>query len=226
MARQKPTEIAERLSEAGQRLLSQSLVETSLDKGRQVIAKGDRISGVYFVLRGCLRVFTLSPDGREATLYRILPGDTCVLALNSLFNDVLYPAWVEAEQDTDVGVIPGAAYRRLFAAEQVIQDITLRALSSAVFGLMTELELRHAQTLEQRLAGYLLLRASSDGTVGRTQQEIASELGTTREVVGRLMAEFARMGLVRSGRGVVTLADKLALARLSGDARPGTSEHR
>ena len=208
-------DIIKQLSPEGQDILTKNMLKRPFRKGSQVIMKGDSVSGVYFVLQGALRVFTLSADGRESTLYRMTPGDTCVLALNSFFNDVLYPAWVEADEDTTVGIVPGAAYRTLFATESAVQDITLSALSSAVFGLMTELETRHSQSLEQRLASYLILRSSSEAKVQRTQQEIASDLGTTREVIGRMMAQFVRQGLTRSGRGTITLTDKHALTRMA-----------
>ena len=70
------------------------------------------MSGAYVVITGHLRVFTLSADGHEATLYVINPGETCVLALNCIVNDLLYPAWVEAGSDTRVAVIPGGVSGR------------------------------------------------------------------------------------------------------------------
>ncbi|CCQ75018.1 Crp/Fnr family transcriptional regulator [Magnetospira sp. QH-2] len=208
--------IAETLSNTGRTLFAERLIRKHFAKGDGVIERGDPVSGAYFVLDGALRVYTLGPSGKEATLYRIEPGETCVLALNALFNDVLYPAWVDAEADTVIGVLPGPVYRTLFSSETPIQDITVRALSSAVFGLMSELEQRTAQTVEQRLAGYLLLRANGDGKVRNTQQEIAARIGTSREVVGRLMAQFADQGLVKTGRGMVTLVEPAALNDLSG----------
>lgn len=199
------------LSPMGQDLVAKRMVRKAFGKHDPVIGKGDRVSGVYFVLEGALRVYTLSPEGKEATLYRMDVGDTCVLALNSLFNDMLYPAWVEAVEDTTIGIVPGDAYRELFTNESTVQDVTMRALSSAVFGLMSELEVRHAYALDQRLASFLLTRASSDDVVRNTQQEIASEIGTTREVVGRLMVQFSARGLVKSGRGRIHLLDKAGL---------------
>ena len=118
-------------------------------------------------------VFTIAPNGTEATLYFIDPGETCVLALNCLFNDLLYPAWVEAEEETGVAVVPGALYRSLFEREPAIQELTVHALSSVVLRLMTELEEVHSHRVDQRLASFLLNQASSEGVVRRTQQEIA-----------------------------------------------------
>ncbi len=207
-------DITEKLTDSGKRSFNQYMIKKQFERGSQVILKGDCVSGVYFVLEGTLRVFTISADGRETTLYKIEKGDTCILALNSFFSNLLYPAWVEADQDSLIAIIPGDSYRLLFAKEPVIQDITIRALSSAVFGLMSELDLRHSQSLEQRLARYLMTHASSEGKVFKTQQNFASELGTTREVIGRFMAQFAKQKLITSQRGVVSLLDKDGLRKL------------
>jgi CRP/FNR family transcriptional regulator len=176
-----------------------------------ILHKGQAISGAYFVVRGRLRVYALAPDGTEATLYFIDPGETCVFALNSLFNDLRYPAWVQAEEDTTVALIPGPVFRQLFECEPSIQDVTVRALSTLVFRLMAELEEIHAYKLNQRLANLLLVRTPADGVLHMTQQQIAAHLGTTREVVARLLAQFATRGWVTTGRGWIRIADAAGL---------------
>ena len=202
------------MSANGRALFDQRLVRHTFAKGRTLIEKGDAVSGAYFVLEGCLRVFTYGPSGKEATLYLIEPGETCVLALNSLFNDVRYPAWVETESATTVGLLPGDAYRTLFAREEPVQDLTVRALSTAVFRLMSELEQRHGQRLDQRLASFLLNRASHDGEIYKTQQEIADHIGTSREVVARTLGEFVAHGWIETARRRIRLTDTKALSEL------------
>lgn len=203
------------LGAAGRDTLNRGHSRHRFIKGAVPVCKGQSVSGAYFVLAGRLRVFTLSPSGREATLYRIAPGETCVLALNCLFNDLLYPAWVQAEEDSEVAVVTGSTYRALFAAEKPIQDVTVQALSTIVFRLMAELEEIHSCRLDQRLAAFLLGHANADGVVGKTQQEIAGHMGTTREVVARLMSGFAARGWVETGRGRVRLLHPAALTTLS-----------
>ena len=203
------------MSAESRALVDKRLVRHTFEKGRTLIHKGDAVSGAYFVLAGRLRVFTHAPDGKETTLYEIAPGETCVLALDSLFNDVRYPAWVETERDTVVGVLPGPVYRTLFAREASLQDLTVEALSTAVFRLMTELEQRHGQKLDQRLASYLVMRADADGIVAKTQQEIAAHIGTTREVVARLLGQFVTAGWVETGRGRVAVLNIPKLNTLS-----------
>lgn len=202
------------LSDSGRQLLRQGAIYKDCAPPAPILHKGTAISGAYFVVRGRLRVYALAPDGTEATLYFIDPGETCIFALNSLFNDLRYPAWVQAETDTTVALIPGPIYRQLFQREPSIQDVTVRALSTLVFRLMSELEEVHAYKLDQRLANLLLVHASADGELRMTQQQMAAHLGTTREVVARLIREFVANGYVETGRGMISVLDAGGLAAL------------
>lgn len=210
--------LMEALSAEGRTFFASRLVRHDFDAGRTLVSKGERVSGAYFVLSGQLRVYVTNPGGSETTLYLIEPGETCVLALNSLFNSVIYPAWVQTECPATVGVLPGAVFRTLFSREPAIQDLTVRALSTAAFRLMDELDHRHSERLDQRLARFLLLRAAPDGMVRKTQQEIADNVGSTREVVARLLGGFVARGIVSTGRGWVRVDDAPALVRIGDGA--------
>lgn len=208
------------LSEAGRQLLHRGAVVSRCAQGAPVLHKGASISGAYFVISGQLRVYSLAPDGTEATLYFITPGETCVFALNSLFNDLRYPAWVQAEADTTVALIPGPVFRQLFEREPAIQDVTVRALSTLVFRLMEELEEVHAYRLDQRLANLLLIHSSGEGELRMTQQQMARHLGTTREVVARAMGELVAAGYVETRRGLTLIRNTEGLARLIAAGSP------
>ncbi|MFA5530907.1 MAG: Crp/Fnr family transcriptional regulator [Thiohalomonadaceae bacterium] len=213
-AQQQSVEDYLELSPEGRRLLGSGAHTKHFARPTSVIHKGQRVSGAYLVTHGRLRVFTFTPQGSEATLYFIRPGETCVLALNCLFNDLRYPAWVETDADTSVAIIPGPLYRTLFEHETAIQDLTVHALATLVFRLMAELEQIHSCTLDQRLANFLLLHASDAGVVHMTQQELADHLGTTREVIARLMQGFTAQGLVATRRGAVTVKEPVKMAEL------------
>ncbi len=202
-----------RLSAAGRRALSAGAQGHDCAPGGPILHKGQAISGAYLVLGGQLRVYTLTPNGAEATLYFIDPGETCVLALNCLFNDLRYPAWVQAEQPTRVALVPGPLYRRLFEQEPVIQDLTVRNLSTLVFRLMGELEQLHGSPQRRRLALFLLNHANGEGVLRMTQQQLAGHLGTSREVVARLIGDLVGRGLVQSRRGAVQIHDLDGLRR-------------
>lgn len=202
------------LSETSRSLLSRELRYTHYVEASPVLRKGQQVSGAYVVVNGQLRVFTSSPDGNEATLYLINHGETCVLALNCVFNDLLYPAWVESRPDTHIAMIPGATFRILFETEPAIRNMTVHAFSTVVFRLMAELEEVHTYKLDQRLAHFLLLHASTDGRVRMTQQEIASHIGTTREVVARVLGQLASAGHIHTGRSQILINDPAKLAEL------------
>ncbi len=200
------------LTKGGREILDRGIVRKEFPTATAILYKGAQTSGAYVVTKGRLRVYSISPSGSEATLYCIDPGETCVLALNCLFNDLLYPAWVASEPRTEVAVIPGMVYRKLFENEPSIQNLTVHALSTLVFRLMSELEQVHFYKLEHRLADLILIRASSDGLMRMTQQEIAHHLGTTREVVARIMQTFVKQDLVATQRGLTKIIDAQGLS--------------
>lgn len=211
------------LSAEGRRLLVRGMREVRAVPAATLLRKGDAVSGAYLVLAGRLRVYTLTPRGTEATLYFIEPGETCVLALNCLFNDLRYPAWVQADEASRIGVIPGAIYKLLFEQEPPVQALTVRALSVAVFRLMTELERVHSTRHGQRLAHFILSNVRSDGVLRMTQQQLAQHLGTTREVVARLISSLVADGLIATRRGAIELRDLAGLRRVL--AAPGGARH-
>ncbi len=203
------------LTSQSKQLLLHQVKEVRCQAYDEVLSPGQQISGAYFVLDGLLRVYSLSPNGTQATLYQIEPGETCVFAINCLFNDLRYPAWVEAEKDTHVAFIDGSLYRKLFQTETAVQDITIRSLSTAVFSLMAELEQVHAYTQNQRLVHLLLTRASTSGEINMTQQQLASHLGTTREVVARLIGTLVSSNYIESNRGLIRLKDIAGLTKIT-----------
>lgn len=203
------------LSETGKQLLDQGIIQKEFIPGAQLLHKGQPVSGAYFVIQGRLRIYTLSPAGLEATLYSVDPGETCVLALNSLFNDLLYPAWVQAEYASTIAVISGSVLRRLFDIEPSIRDALVQSLASMVFGLMAELQQIHACKLEQRLANLIIMRATSDGLLRMTQQQMAQHLGTTREVIARLTRGFVSAKYIEAQRGMMAILNISALSSIA-----------
>lgn len=203
-----------RLSLSGKKQLHRCIRQFTFEHSGPVIHKGQAVSGAYVVMEGQLRVFAYSPEGNEATLYLLHPGETCVLTLNCLFNNLRYPAWVEANANTQVAFIPGDVYRKLFTEEPGIQDTTVKALSTLVFRLMDALEEVKTCNLEQRLARFLLNNASINGELRITQQELANHIGTTREGIARLMQGLKARGMVTTGRGILSINDATSLASL------------
>jgi len=202
------------LSQAGQQLLMRDLKCNACEAAEVILHKGQQVSGAYMVLDGRLRVYSISANGNEATLTWIEPGEICVFSLNCVFNNLLYPAWVSTEKSTQVATIPASLYRKLFQNEPSVQELTVQSLSILVFRLMEELDQVHGFRHKERLANFLLVRTSSTGILKMTQQQLAQHLGTSREVIARLLQGFVAQSYVSTGRGIITVLDAKGLSNV------------
>jgi CRP/FNR family transcriptional regulator len=197
-----------------------ALAELRASPGQVLLSRGDDAQGAFLVLQGALRVYYLTEEGREATLYRVEPGSTCVLALSATLRSQPYPAWVEAApRGVRFVRVPREAFHRLVEEEGAFRDFVLEALSGRIFELMSTLEQLATSTVVQRVAGYVARQAGAGGEVGATQAMIAAELGTAREVVFRALRGLAAQGLVATARGRVRVLDPRGLAHLAAGGR-------
>ena len=206
-----------RLSTDGRRELD-ALAVKRVDSCRNVLRRGDPANGAYLVVGGALRVFYVSAAGREATLYHVEPGGTCVLALTSTLTGEPYPAWVQAgPSGGELVRVPSAVFHRLFDREAPFREFVLTALSARIFELMCALEETGSVMVERRVARYLLKRRGLDGTVRVSQIGIASELGTAREVVYRALRALSARRLIETGRMRIRILDDGGLAASARD---------
>lgn len=199
------------------------LTRTIVPPGRDILRPGDTVNGVYLVRSGAIRVYYISPDGREGTLYWIEPGESCILALNSLFTEIPYPAWASADEGgAEILSISGAVFRDLFAKEPAVQRFLFEQLSERVFSLLQVLESTMRLPQEERLVVLLLAQADKSGVVHLSQDKLARHLGTIREVVSRLLRNLASQGLVAMAPRKVTILDRARLEKMIPMATDGS----
>lgn len=200
------------MSDAGRELMAARLVWHEAPACQPLVSKGDNIGGVYLVERGSLRVFHIDADGRENTLYWVERGDSCILAMNCVFSNVDYPAWVSADNDAvRFAQMPARLFRQLFEQEHSVRQFAFDGMSGRIFELMAMLAEAVSFGVEQRLVKLLLRKANEDGCVLMSQENIANHLGTAREVVSRSLRSLAARDLVKTRRGAVDLHDRNAL---------------
>ncbi len=197
----------------------QSTAIKKLRPGDLVFAPGNDVTVVPLVLSGLVRVFTPAESGHEITLYEIEPGETCVLAASSALAGSSYPAMAVAEAETEAWLLPQDTFTRLFAENELFRAFVFDALNSrlsSVMGLVHDVAFKK---MDERLIGYLLRRTTtSDPRLSETQESIAAQLGTAREVVSRILNDLERKGLVQTGRGFVEVTDRPGLTALSSTA--------
>lgn len=190
------------LSAESRSSLEREVEQVTVTGKKMLIQKGDRVGGVYLVEKGALRVYSISGNGKESTLYWIEPGESCILSMNCAFSDILYPAWVENDRtQSRIAIIPSKLYRKLYETEKSIQQFTVDVLSSRIFDLMSSLEEASTMPVGMRLANLLIKKSNSTYHVVMSHEEIASHLGTAREVVTRNLKNFEKADLVKVERG-------------------------
>jgi CRP/FNR family transcriptional regulator, anaerobic regulatory protein len=198
------------------------LAKTHARPQQPLLRQGDAVSGAYLVLGGSLRVYFITAQGREATLYHVEPGATCVLALTSAFNAEPYPAWVDAGgTGCDFVCVPNLALQRLLDREQAFRAFVFSVMSGRIFELMQTLQETASSQVEQRVARYLVKHAREPTRELRVSQVgIASELGTAREVVFRALRSLVQRKLIETGRMRIRILDSDGLARLATSDEP------
>ena len=208
--------ILEHLFPVGLEGLRARVEEVSLPAGQAVFRHGAPCRNYLVVIEGSVRVQVLAENGREITLYRVTDGESCVITTSCLISAESYPAEGVTEVETSALVIPqpvfdeamgrSAEFRRFVFANQGqrLGDL-IRRVEDVVFG-----------RIDVRLAR-LLLALSERGArpIAMTHQQLASELGTAREVISRQLKQFARQGWIISGRGEIGVAKPTMLDEIA-----------
>lgn len=180
--------------------------------GRDVFQEGDRVDGIALLLAGVVRVYKIGETGREITLYRFGSGESCVLTASAILNRKTFPAIATVEHDAEAVMIPAESFRRWAHRFDLWREFVFELLSQRLASVMEIVDEVVFRRMDARVASFLLIRAHVQNPIRITHQEIAAELGSSREVISRLLEDFGRQGLVSVGRGEVRVLDADGLA--------------
>lgn len=186
----------------------------AVPRGTVLFRPGDAVQGFVLVLQGRIDVFLTGASGRELLLYSVEPGQTCVQTTLGLLGASDYSGEAIAAQDSRVVLVPRPAFTGLMESSAAFRSLVFTALAARMEEVIRLMERVSFQSVESRLAEWLLARAEG-GRVEATQAEMAAQIGSAREVVSRRLDAFARRGWVRTGRGTVELCNAPALTRLA-----------
>ena len=178
----------------------------------RVFSAGDPCRSFLLVREGSVRVQKLTESGREIVLYRVGPGQTCVLTTACLFGGGHYPAEGITETEVQAVALPLGGFHQAVATSAGFRAFVFTALGERLTDLMLLVEAIAFGRVDVRLA-QRLLELGGDGEIAATHQQLAAELGTAREVVSRLLKEFERHAWVRLARGRIEITDRTALQR-------------
>lgn len=189
----------------------------ALDEGATVFAAGARCENFLWLTDGSVRVSASDGESREILLYRVSPGELCVFTTSCALSHASYPAEGRTESPTRAVVLPVGRFEDLIDRSGVLRRLVFASLSERLHEVMGLVESVTFRRLEERVAAWLLEACGGQpGTLERSHQQVADEIGSTREPISRVLAALARAGAIELGRRRITLVDPPALRRHAG----------
>ncbi|RJP47165.1 MAG: Crp/Fnr family transcriptional regulator [Anaerolineaceae bacterium] len=180
--------------------------------GHDVFLEGDRVEGIALLLSGVVRVYKISETGRAITLYRFGLGQSCILSANAILSQKTFPAIATVEQDAEAVIIPSDVFRDWVKRHDAWREFVFDLLSQRLSTLMAIVDQVAFHRMDARLASFLQTRARVQNPIRITHAEIAAELGSSREVISRLLEDLSTRGLIHATRGEIEVPDAAALA--------------
>lgn len=199
----------DKLTPPQQQALAENAVLRTVPKGTVVHNGSADCIGFLLMHTGQLRVYILSDEGREVTLYRLFPRDFCLLSASCILRGLQYDVTIEAEKDTQFWQIPAQRYKQLMEESAPVANYTNEVMAARFSDVMWLIEQILWKSLDKRLAGFLVEESAlENGTLLKiTHETIGRHLGSPREVVTRMLRYFQDEGLVKLSRGSVELLD-------------------
>lgn len=205
------------LTKADQELLCRSTASLSYQKGELLHGGGNECTGAIVVRSGRLRVYLLSDEGREITLYRLDPGEICILSASCVLKSITFDVFVDAQQESEVFLINGKTFSEITEHNLYAQNFALTLAVKRFSEVMWTMQQILFMSFDRRLAHFLLEESQKTGSssIRLTQEQIASYTGSAREVVSRMLKYFSSEGLVSHGRGGIEILNPEGLRQLA-----------
>jgi len=197
----------QRADEALKRELRQHAQYAKIPAGQDVFVDGDRVDGIALLLSGVVRVYKIGETGREITLYRFGLGQSCILTANAILSQRSFPAIATVEEDAEAVMIPADVFREWVNKYSLWREFVFDLLSERLSTVMVVVDEVVFKRMDRRVASLLLSQARVQNPMRVTHQEIAAELGSSREVISRILEDFSREELIESGRGTIEVLD-------------------
>lgn len=207
----------DKLTDAQRRTLAEAASARSFKKGAMLHQGAGDCTGLLIVVSGSLRVYTVSDEGKELTLYRLFDRDVCLFSASCIMRGVEFEVMVSAALDSEVIVIPSDVYKKLMNESAAVANYTNELTSSHFSDVMWLMDQILSKRLDSRLAAFLVEESALSGldTLLVTHEQIAGNLGSLREVITRMLKYFQAEGLVKLSRGTIALTDKKRLEALA-----------
>ena len=190
-------------------------VTVKLPAGKQMLAWRETPGVMAFPITGAVRVYIVSREGREITLYRIKPGGACVLTASCILGGSGFPALAEVEKEVLAWAVPAAVFREWVARSKFWRQYVFQLLGDRLAAVLARMEETSFDRVDLRMARLLL--AGGNEWAG-THQRLAVEVGTAREVISRILERWRSAGWIETERGRIKILNREALQAQNGQA--------
>ncbi len=190
----------------------------SLPKGTRVFQSGDVCDQFFYLLKGVVRVDLISLSGKAIMLYRVGSDQTCVLTTSCLLSGDDYCAEAHIEEDVEACILSHSEFEAKLNQSAEFRQLIFLSFSERLASMMSKIEEVAFVPIDTRLAARVLQLHHDNATIKTTHDELATDLGTAREVISRKLAQWEKLGLIERGRGNLTILNTEQLQYLaSGD---------
>lgn len=206
-----------KLSEKEKTVARCGLTQHSYEKGVYILGFSDACLGMVYIRKGSIRVYITSEEGREVTLFHISEGECCVFSSACAIGGITLDVQMIAESEVELSAVHAGTVAKLMESnihfKCFIYELAA-ARYSAVVWVMQQILFAH---FDERMARFLLsvYEKTGDKTIRMTQEAMAQEVNSAREVVARMLRQFALDGWIELKRGAVVLKDMDALKNLA-----------
>ena len=187
------------------------------NKGENIHGGNGECTGAVIVKSGCMRVYLLSDEGKEITLYRLYKGEMCMLSASCVLEEITFDVFIDAEEDTECYIINSKMFLELTEQNIYAKNFALNMAVTRFSDVIWAMQQIMFKSFDKRLAQFLYdeIIRTGDNTINLTQEHIAKYMSTAREVVSRMLKYFAAENIVKVERGGVTIIDKEKLRKLA-----------
>jgi len=207
----------DKLDDKQKKFILNHIVPVQYHKGSRIHSGENDCVGVLLIKKGELRVYILSEEGKDITLYRLRDGDICILSASCILHNITFDVHIDAEVDSDVLLLDANLYQQLCSENIYAENFTSKLVIDRFSDVMWAMEQILFMSFDKRLAIFLsdeITRNQSE-VVELTHEQIAKYIGSAREVVSRMLKYFAQEGIVELSRGGVKVIDKKKLKKLT-----------
>lgn len=207
----------DKISDLEKAALMDNISDIKYEKGTCLSGSDDSCAGVFLIRSGTLRVYMLSEDGKDLTLFRLNPGEICILSASCVLKLIRFEVLIEVETECRILVANANFFSDLAARNVWVENFSYKVAAERFSDVMEAIQRIFFLSVDKRLANFLLeeIERNNTNVVPVTHEQIARYIGSAREVVSRTLKSFYVLGAVELSRGGIKIVDKKLLQSMS-----------